>query len=364
MERFLLFDSGCSSCSELAHAIERETDGLLKARSLREREIQTLLDRVRPGWYWEPTLMEVQGDSVRIFTGLAMRLRIFTGLGPKRTWRIARLVRGVGVPLIGVGTPRRQFLAQTARLLAGAALLGLIPKSVWAAPSQDSPNADPLNGAPYSVGPVAWALGVRSYEVTASGNGLIATFTHVDSTRQGKLHIQASNLATGKKILLKLERSNAAESSIVWDTPAGEIVLTDTKSRAGTLLFKDKTWNGNDQSWQVLKENENDFKLMAAIAADFPLAGPERRSSVLASGSKPVTTLGICCNEGQLIVGEGWQWTRSEACADATANANSKCSNSVCWGCCRFLSDNCDCGCAGGDFMCYCQRTARPCMNC
>jgi hypothetical protein len=148
MERFLLFDSGCSSCSELAHAIERETDGLLKARSLREREIQTLLDRVRPGWYWEPTLMEVQGDSVRIFTGLAMRLRIFTGLGPKRTWRIARLVRGVGVPLIGVGTPRRQFLAQTARLLAGAALLGLIPKSVWAAPSQDSPNADPLNGAP------------------------------------------------------------------------------------------------------------------------------------------------------------------------------------------------------------------------
>ncbi len=117
MERFLLFDSGCSLCTELAHAIENETDGRLKARSLREPEVKALLDRARPGWRWEPTLLEVEGDRVRAFTGLTMRARLLTRLGLKRTWRIAKLVRQTDVPLISVGLGRRQFL----KLLGGSA---------------------------------------------------------------------------------------------------------------------------------------------------------------------------------------------------------------------------------------------------
>ena len=50
MERYLLFDSGCTLCTGLAHDIERESGGQLIARSLREAEIKALLDQTRPGW--------------------------------------------------------------------------------------------------------------------------------------------------------------------------------------------------------------------------------------------------------------------------------------------------------------------------
>jgi hypothetical protein len=118
MERFLLFDSGCSLCTELAHAIEHETDGRLEARSLRDPEVKTLLDRVRPGWRWEPTLLEVEGDRARASTGMAMRARLVMGLGLRRAWRTAQLVSRAGVPLVAVDLGRRRFL----KLLGGSAL--------------------------------------------------------------------------------------------------------------------------------------------------------------------------------------------------------------------------------------------------
>ncbi len=43
MKRYLLFDSGCSICSKLAHNIEEIAEGWLVARSLGERSMQTLL---------------------------------------------------------------------------------------------------------------------------------------------------------------------------------------------------------------------------------------------------------------------------------------------------------------------------------
>lgn len=122
MERFLLFDSGCSLCSDLARGIEREASGWLKARSLREPEVKALLDRAEPNWRWEPTLLEVEGDRARAFTGLAMRVRLLAGLGAKRTWRIAKLVRRAEVPLIEVGLGRRRFL----KLAGGAALAAVL----------------------------------------------------------------------------------------------------------------------------------------------------------------------------------------------------------------------------------------------
>lgn len=36
MERFLLFDSGCAVCSELAREIEHESGGWMMVRSLRD----------------------------------------------------------------------------------------------------------------------------------------------------------------------------------------------------------------------------------------------------------------------------------------------------------------------------------------
>ena len=65
MIRYLLFDSGCSTCSTLAKGIARESGGLLVMRSLRDPRMQALLEQARPDWQWEPTLLEVDGEDVR-----------------------------------------------------------------------------------------------------------------------------------------------------------------------------------------------------------------------------------------------------------------------------------------------------------
>ncbi len=92
MEYYLLFDSECSTCTALAHAIEIEAGGRLTARSLHEPKVQGLLNRGRPGWRWEPTLLEANDAQVQVYTGLRMRLRLVQVLGLRRAWRVARLV--------------------------------------------------------------------------------------------------------------------------------------------------------------------------------------------------------------------------------------------------------------------------------
>ena len=46
---WLLYDSGCSVCAALAREVEARSGGRLGVRSLREPEVQALLDRARPG---------------------------------------------------------------------------------------------------------------------------------------------------------------------------------------------------------------------------------------------------------------------------------------------------------------------------
>ncbi len=70
MKRYLLFDAGCPACTRVARAIERESNGWLTARSLHDPKMQALLRKARPEWRWEPTLLEVDSEHVRVFTGL------------------------------------------------------------------------------------------------------------------------------------------------------------------------------------------------------------------------------------------------------------------------------------------------------
>ena len=92
-KRYLLFDAGCSECTEIAQAVEQETEGWLTALSLREKNTQELLSKARPGWRWEPTLLEVDGDKISAFTGLPLKLRMLVGLGPLQAARVAKAAR-------------------------------------------------------------------------------------------------------------------------------------------------------------------------------------------------------------------------------------------------------------------------------
>lgn len=94
--RYLLFDSGCATCTDVARSVEPETGDWLTARSLHEEEVQKQLSKARPDWKWEPGLLEIEGDRALLFTGLQMKMRLLVGLGPRKAARIAKIARRAG----------------------------------------------------------------------------------------------------------------------------------------------------------------------------------------------------------------------------------------------------------------------------
>jgi hypothetical protein len=71
--------------------VETLSGGRLGVRSLREPKVQALLDRARPGWQWEPMLVEVEGERVRVLAGLSLRARLVQVLGPAQALRVTQL---------------------------------------------------------------------------------------------------------------------------------------------------------------------------------------------------------------------------------------------------------------------------------
>lgn len=95
--------------------------------------MQELLSRIRPGWKWEPTLLEVdeQGNAGRAFTGSRLSAHLVRELGLRQAARLLRVVRkslrSATLPAAADdrgGVSRRQVLRWTGGGL-GAIALGL-----------------------------------------------------------------------------------------------------------------------------------------------------------------------------------------------------------------------------------------------
>lgn len=127
MHRYLLFDSGCTICAQLARMVEQEAAGWLAARSLRDQEMQALLTEAKPGWRWEPTLLEVEGGRARVYTGVGMRARLGIKLGPRRAFAVARLLRQYTQPAAARshGPSRGNFLKGAVAATSGLFLAGM-----------------------------------------------------------------------------------------------------------------------------------------------------------------------------------------------------------------------------------------------
>lgn len=149
MRRTLLFDSGCALCTGVAHTIEREAGGWLVARSLHDPDIRALLDRTRPGWVWEPVLLEEEGDAARLFTGTALRARMVAGLGPRRALRVARLVHRA-TRRHQVDASRRTFLKR-----AGAMMTGIALGARFGLPAMAASGSDTFDNATYDTADLA-----------------------------------------------------------------------------------------------------------------------------------------------------------------------------------------------------------------
>jgi methylamine dehydrogenase accessory protein MauD len=101
MQRYILYDSGCAQCDDLAAKLEQASGGTLLGMSLYDREAKKWLDRARPNWKFEPTLLQVDGDQVHAYTGMSMRAHMLTFLNPLQLLKIVRVVQQAGVPLFG-----------------------------------------------------------------------------------------------------------------------------------------------------------------------------------------------------------------------------------------------------------------------
>lgn len=101
VEHYILFDSGCAQCTDVAAQIENASDHKLLGKSLYAPEAKQWLDRARPGWKFEPTLVQLNGETVHAYTGMAMRTHLLTFLNPMQLLRVARVVQKAGIPLFG-----------------------------------------------------------------------------------------------------------------------------------------------------------------------------------------------------------------------------------------------------------------------
>ncbi len=143
MYRYLLYDSGCGICAHSVGQIKEEVDGILTVRGLSEMEIQQYLNRAKPDWEWEPMLLEVSedGEEIRVYNGVFMRLRLIQLLGISKSWRVLSSVyQSVNTTISA--PERRRFLKYSGGVVAGLAVVGLRPLQSHAELVLENPDSD------------------------------------------------------------------------------------------------------------------------------------------------------------------------------------------------------------------------------
>ncbi|WP_157874497.1 bacteriocin fulvocin C-related protein [Streptomyces sp. AcH 505] len=97
-EWVLAFDADCRFCEEVVDRVRASVDGMLTTAGLTEPRIRGLRARaLGEGAPWAPTLLAVNGNQVRAWTGTALSLRLARLLGPADSLRVVRALRQLDV---------------------------------------------------------------------------------------------------------------------------------------------------------------------------------------------------------------------------------------------------------------------------
>lgn len=145
-KRYLVFDSGCSVCNQLVHAIQNAAGDKLEAISIYDGKAKSLLDNAYPqGWEHAPYLITDDENCVQAWTGVHAALRLGLLIGPRKAWNTWKQARRVGV-FLPPGSEvfsqhkasRRSFLKVGAGLAAALSGISLFPSKASACvPCQD-----------------------------------------------------------------------------------------------------------------------------------------------------------------------------------------------------------------------------------
>lgn len=147
MERYLVYDAGCSVCTQLAELVRTAAPAKLSAISINDDAARHLLDQAYPhGWIRAPYLVVVRGEQVRAWTGLGAAARLAALMGPRKAWQVWREARRAGVtvppgtPALIVSMASRRHLLKIGAAVAGVAGMAglqqqLSPATVGAQPA-------------------------------------------------------------------------------------------------------------------------------------------------------------------------------------------------------------------------------------
>lgn len=212
-----------------------------------------------------------------------------------------------------------------------------------------------------NVGPLAWELGIRSYEVSSNNDTITINYTHKNKSLEGTLYTNSNNV-WDKYAVKFLVNSNLI--SVDWDAMIGKLVLDFGKGEPIIFVFNEDAdrWEGNNKNaFKTFDNYSNELRLMLAILNDFT---PAVSTSIDSEDSSLSTMQSICPDYNNMKQGGPvYNNYRSIACQEAHQDCAYKCSNAYCYGCYSYVG-TCDCVCLGGDMFCRCVRFGYPCTAC
>jgi len=261
--QFLLFDHHCMACSKLARDIEGIVDGKLVPASIHDPEMQRLLSRARPTWRMEPTLITVDDERIRVYTGMRMRLRLLPLLGLRRAGRVAWSVRQAGLPVLPhpqaaepenvVG--RRRFL-QRMGAVAGGLLLS----------TRLAPN--PARAA---------AASALQIDPVAAGDPVLAQLQQMGAAQEATAHFGALDWTQVRR---------AVPPNHV-DRPLYMIPFSGAGSSVATILYLDNPTSGRFGMVATVSDiSANGYTFAAHAPTGIPLS-----TTQFQRGQKPQTAL-------------------------------------------------------------------------
>lgn len=123
----LSFDASCGRCRDISSAVARACDGKLEVLPLKHPDVcrwrEESLGSRAP---WAPTLLRVQRDSARAWTGKAIAIPLVRHLGPRSTIRVLRSLGDLRSrqSVLSAGQMKGETIARAhfLKLVAGAGL--------------------------------------------------------------------------------------------------------------------------------------------------------------------------------------------------------------------------------------------------
>lgn len=130
MKRYLLYDSGCSTCSHLAATVQDAVGDSIDLLSLRTPEARQLLDAALPnGWRYAPYVVTVDEEDVQARTGVLASMQLGLWMGPRKAMRVWQAVTQEFAP------KRRSFLQTTVASVLAVLMLARTAGKTSAAPN-------------------------------------------------------------------------------------------------------------------------------------------------------------------------------------------------------------------------------------